>query len=253
MTIKRTTTLIAEDEPLASEGLAEWVRELPELELVGVRADGPGTLQALRELAPELVLMDIHMPGMNGLQVLRALAGDPGHPPPTVIFTTAYDEHAVAAFELHAVDYLLKPFSQERFVEAVRHALQGVGARDAALPALAAASHAEVEPLTRVLVRDGGKIFPLMVDAIECLRSDTKYTAIVSRGRSHLVRLPLSAFEKRLDASRFLKINRACIVNLDFVMAMVPGENSQLEVQLKDGTRVTASREVSRQLRADSL
>ena len=245
MTIKRTTTLIAEDEPLASEGLAEWVRELPELELVGVRADGPGTLQALRELAPELVLMDIHMPGMNGLQVLRALAGDPGHPPPTVIFTTAYDEHAV--------DYLLKPFSQERFVEAVRHALQGVGARDAALPALAAASHAEVEPLTRVLVRDGGKIFPLMVDAIECLRSDTKYTAIVSRGRSHLVRLPLSAFEKRLDASRFLKINRACIVNLDFVVAMVPGENSQLEVQLKDGTRVTASREVSRQLRADSL
>jgi two-component system LytT family response regulator len=104
-----------------------------------------------------------------------------------------------------------------------------------------------------VLVRDGGKIFPLLVDAIECLRSDTKYTAIVSRGRSHLVRLPLSAFEKRLSPSRFLKINRACIVNLDFVVAMVPGENSQLEVQMKDGTRVTASREVSRQLRADSL
>jgi len=135
----------------------------------------------------------------------------------------------------------------------VRHALQSVGARDAALPALAAASQAEAEPLTRVLVRDGGKIFPLMVDAIECLRSDTKYTAIVSQGRSHLVRLPLSAFEKRLDPGRFLKINRACIVNLDFVVAMVPGENSQLEVQLKDGTRVTASREVSRQLRADSL
>jgi len=251
--MKRTTTLIAEDEPLASEGLADWVRQLPELELVGVRADGPGTLHALRELAPELVLIDIHMPGMNGLQVLRALAGDPGHPPPTVIFTTAYDEHAVAAFELHAVDYLLKPFSQERFVEAVRHALQSVGARDAALPALAAAAQADIEPLTRVLVRDGGKIFPLMVDAITCLRSDTKYTAIVSQGRSHLVRLPLSAFEKRLDPGRFLKINRACIVNLDFVVAMVPGENSQLEVQLKDGTRVTASREVSRQLRADSL
>ena len=103
------------------------------------------------------------------------------------------------------------------------------------------------------LVRDGGKIFPLMVEAIECLRSDTKYTAIVSKGRSHLVRLPLSAFEKRLDPGRFLKVNRACIVNLDFVVAMVPGENSQLEVQMKDGTRVTASREVSRQLRADSL
>ena len=126
--------------------------------------------------------MDIHMPGMSGLQVLRALAGEPDREPPAVIFTTAYDEHAVEAFELHAVDYLLKPFSQERFVEAVQHALQSVAARDAALPALAAASQAEAEPLTRVLVRDGGKIFPLLVDAIECLRSDTKYTAIVSKG-----------------------------------------------------------------------
>jgi two-component system LytT family response regulator len=252
--MKRTTTLIAEDEPLASEGLAEWVRQMPELELVGVRADGPGTLHALRTLQPELVLMDIHMPGMSGLQVLRALAGEPDREPPAVIFTTAYDEHAVEAFELHAVDYLLKPFSQERFVEAVQHALQGVAARDAALPALVAASQpADAELLTRVLVRDGGKIYPLLVDAIECLRSDTKYTAIVSKGKSHLVRLPLSAFEKRLDPGRFLKINRACIVNLDFVVAMVPGENSQLEVQLQDGTRVTASREVSRQLRADSL
>ena len=251
--MKRYTTLIAEDEPLASEGLAEWVRELPELELIGIRADGPGTLHALRELEPELVLMDIHMPGMSGLQVLRALAGEPGRTEPAVIFTTAYDEHAVAAFELHAVDYLLKPFSKERFVEAVRHALQSVGAHGEALPALAAAAGGEAEPLTRVLVRDAGKIFPLLVDAIECLRSDTKYTAIVSRGRSHLVRLPLAAFEKRLSPDRFLKINRGCIVNLDFVVAMVPGENSQLEVQMKDGTRFTASREVSRQLRADSL
>ena len=125
--------------------------------------------------------------------------------------------------------------------------------RDRALPALAAAAHGEVEPLTRVLVRDAGKIFPLLVEAIECLRSDTKYTAIVSQGRSYLVRLPLAAFEKRLSPDRFLKINRGCIVNLDFVVAMVPADNSQLKVQMKDGTCFTASREVSRQLRADSL
>src|SRR5687768_2456190 len=251
--MKRYTILIAEDEPLASEGLAGWVRELPELELIGIRADGPSTLHALRELEPELVLMDIQMPGMSGLQVLRALAGESGRTEPAVIFTTAYDEHAIAAFELHAVDYLLKPFSQERFIEAVRHALQTVGTQGAALPALAAAAQDEVEPLTRVLVRDAGKIFPLLVEAIECLRSDTKYTAIVSRGRSYLVRLPLAAFEKRLSPDRFLKINRGCIVNLDFVVAMVPADNSQLDVQMKDGTCFTASREVSRQLRADSL
>jgi len=103
------------------------------------------------------------------------------------------------------------------------------------------------------LVRDGGKIYPLLVEAIECLRSDTKYTALVSQGHSYLVRVPLSTFEKRLNPSRFLKVNRGCIVNLDFVVAMVPDDSSQLSIQLQDGTRVTASREVSRQLRADSL
>ena len=253
MTMKRTTTLIAEDEPLASEGLAEWVRELPELELVGVRADGPGTLQALRELAPELVLMDIHMPGMNGLQVLRALAGDPGHPPPTVIFTTAYDEHAVAAFELHAVDYLLKPLDRDRFEEAIRHALSGDAREERTLSALEGARSVDAAPLTRLLVRDQGKIVPVLVDEIEHLRADTKYTAVATRGRTYLVRLPITSFDERLDRQRFLKVNRSCIVNLDFVESMTPDESSQLVLRLRDGSKVTASREVSKQLRADSL
>ena len=251
--MNRLKTLIAEDEPLAQEGLAGWVRQLPELELVGVCADGPAALQAIRELEPNLVLMDIQMPGLTGLQVLRALAADPAPTEPAVIFTTAYDEHAVTAFELHAVDYLLKPFAQERFNDAVRHALQSGAFSERALPALSEAMQADSEPLTRVLVRDQGKIFPLKVEAIECLRSDTKYTALVSEGHSYLVRVPISAFEKRLNPQRFLKINRGCIVNLDFVVAMVPDDSSQLSIQLRDGTRVTASREVSRQLRADSL
>jgi two-component system LytT family response regulator len=252
--MNRHRTLIAEDEPLAREGLADWVRQRPELELVGTCADGSEALQAIRALAPELVLMDIQMPGLTGLQVLRALANDPpAQALPAVIFTTAYDEHAVAAFELHAVDYLLKPFSQERFEEAVRHALQVGAAGERTLPALEAASAREAEPLTRLLVRDQGKIFPLLVDAIEYLRSDTKYTAIVSKGRHYLVRLPLAEFERRLSPQRFLRISRSCIVNLDYVVAMVPNDNSQLAVQLQDGTRVVASREVSRQLRADLL
>jgi len=252
--MKRTTTLIAEDEPLASEGLADWVRQLPELELVGIRADGPAALQAIRELEPGLVLMDIQMPGMTGLQVLRSLAADRSQPLPAVIFTTAFDEHALTAFELHAVDYLLKPFAHERFVEAVEHALAAGRTGEHVLPALeAAALPVGTEPLTRVLVRDQGKIFPLHVDAIEHMRSDTKYTALVSRGKTFLVRVPIASFERRLDPSRFLKVNRACIVNLDFVEAMAPDESSQFVVQMRDGTRVTASREVSRQLRADSL
>ena len=111
MTTMRHKTLIAEDEPLARDALAAWVNEMPMLELVGCHGDGVSALAAIRELAPALVLMDIHMPGMSGLDVLRALAADaaPG-PGPAVILTTAYDQHAITAFELHAVDYLLKPF-----------------------------------------------------------------------------------------------------------------------------------------------
>jgi len=251
--MNRHKTVIAEDEPLAREGLAAWVRQMPQLDLVAECADGAAALAAIREQQPALVLMDIQMPGMTGLQVMRAIAAQKLQPAPAVIFTTAFDEHALTAFELHAVDYLLKPFAHERFVEAVEHALAPDSDSEQALPALEAAAQADLGPQSRVLVRDQGKIFPLHVDAIEHLRSDTKYTAITSKGKSYLVRVPITSFEKRLDASRFLKVNRSCIVNLDFVDAMTPDESSQFVVQMRDGTRVTASREVSKQLRADSI
>jgi two-component system LytT family response regulator len=245
-------TLIAEDEPLASEALADWVRELPQLELVACCADGDSALAQIRALQPELVLMDIQMPGLTGLQVLRALGEAGLERRPAVIFTTAYDEHALTAFELHAVDYLLKPFAQERFVEAVEHALANLGTP---LPtqALEGSLLQPEAPLSRILVRDQGKIFPLNVEAIEYLRSDTKYTAIASRGRQFLVRLPITSFEQRLDPARFLKLQRSCIVNLDFVEAMTPDDSSQLVVQMQDGTRFTASREVSKKLREQSI
>jgi len=249
--MNRVRTLIAEDEALSREGLADRVRQMPALELVASVADGTRALAAIRDLQPALVLMDIQMPGLTGLQVMRELAAG-AQPMPAVIFTTAYDAHAVTAFELHAVDYLLKPYSQQRFDEAVQHALAGAGAPP--LAALeAAADGGEGSPLTRIIVRDQGRLFPILVDHIEHLRSDTKYTAIASRGRSYLVRLPIASFERRLDPARFLKISRSCIVNLDFVESMTPDESSQFVVLLRDGTRVTASREVSKQLRADSV
>ncbi|MEH0168325.1 LytR/AlgR family response regulator transcription factor [Paucibacter sp. JuS9] len=259
MSNTKITTLIAEDEPLAAESLAEWIKELPQLELLGIAPNGPAALEAIRAKQPGLVFMDINMPGMTGLQVLRALAESEAAglgQVPAVIFTTAYDEHALAAFELHAADYLLKPFSQERFNEAVEHALQRLQSSSALSEALSQASHASempVEPLQRILVRDQGKIFPINVEAIEYLRSDTKYTAVASRGKQYLVRLPITAFEQRLDTQRFLKLQRSCIVNLDFVESMTPDDNSQLVVQMQDGSRFTASREVSKKLREQSI
>ena len=244
-----TKVLIAEDEPLAAEALADWVKAMPQLELVARCADGDSALKEIRRLKPQLVLMDIQMPGLTGLQVAQALAAE--RPRPAVIFTTAYDEHAVTAFELHAVDYLLKPFSRERFIEAIDRALRAdAGSLDAALEALRQPAAA---PLARVLVQDQGKIFPLQVEAIEYLRSDNKYTALVSRGRSFLVRVPIASFEQRLDPARFVRVQRACIVNLDFVEAMTPDEQSRLVVKMRDGAHITASREMSKKLREQSL
>jgi len=249
----RHRTLIVEDEPLASEALSAWVNDMPMLELVGCRGDGVSALKAIRELAPALVLMDIHMPAMSGLEVMRAIAADAAIARPAVIFTTAYDQHAITAFELHAVDYLLKPLDRERFEEAIRHALSGEAREDRALSALEGARSSEPAPLTRLLVRDQGKIVPVLVEDIEHLRADTKYTAVAARGHTYLVRLPITSFDERLDRRRFLKVNRSCIVNLDFVESMTPDEGSQLVLRLRDGSKVTASREVSKQLRADSL
>ena len=247
-----TRVLIAEDEPLAAEALADWVAQIPSLQLVATCADGAGALAQIRALQPDLVLMDIQMPVLTGLQVLRALADDPHQP--AVIFTTAYDEHALTAFELHAVDYLLKPFSHDRFVEAINHVQRDARAAGAALAgAVDALQASDGAPLTRVLVRDQGRIFPINVDAIEHLRSDTKYTALAVKGKSYLVRLPIVTFEQKLDPGKFVKLHRSCIVNLDFVESLTPDENSQLVARMTDGTLITANRDVSRKLREQSI
>jgi two-component system, LytTR family, response regulator len=181
--------------------------------------------------------------------VLQALAGDAHQP--SVIFTTAYDEHALTAFELHAVDYLLKPFTHERFVEAIQHVQRD--ARTSLAGAVEALQAPDGAPLARVLVRDQGRIFPINVDTIEHLRSDTKYTALAVKGRSYLVRLPIVTFEQKLDPARFVKLHRSCIVNLDFVESLTPDENSQLVARMTDGTLITANRDVSRKLREQSI
>lgn len=244
------TVLICEDEPLARETLRGFVAAWPELELLGEAADGATALAMIRALAPQIVLMDIQMPEMTGLDVLRQLDRMP-----QVVFTTAWDHHAVTAFELNAVDYLLKPFSQERFDLAMRRLLDEASAADDALARSAAegALAMPTQPLSRILVRDRGRIFPLDLAQIEYLKSDTKYTLIVSAGRSFLVRVPLAELEQRLPAERFLRIHRSAMVNLDFVVAMVPDEQSQLEVEMRDGTRLTANREASRKLRDWSI
>ncbi len=239
--------LICDDEPLARETLRDFVTDEPGLLLVGEASDGLQALKLAQALAPELVFMDIQMPELTGLEVVRRL-----DPLPPVIFTTAYDQHAVTAFELNAVDYLLKPFSRERFQAAVRRVMEAPAAlpREAAEAALGVPATA---PLQRILVRDRGQIFPLALAEIEYLKSDSKYTVLAARGGSFYVRVPLSDLEPRLDPTRFLRVHRNAIVNLDHVVSMKPDEQSQLEILMRDGSTLLANREASRRLRDMSI
>ena len=241
------TVFIAEDEPLAREVLRDAIYGHAGLRLVGEAADGAAALAQINALRPDVVFMDIQMPEMTGLDVLKRLTCTPH-----IVFTTAYDQYAVTAFELNAVDYLLKPFTRARFDAAVARVLDlepAQPAREAMGEALAQAVQRTPGRLERILVRDRGRIFPLSLNEIEYMKADSKYTAIAARGQTFLVRIGISELEAQLDPARFIRIHRSALVNLDFVDSMKADEQSQLLIQMRDGTSLTASREASKVLR----
>jgi two-component system LytT family response regulator len=243
----KKTVFIAEDEPLARETLREAVLERTELALVGEAADGAQALARINALAPDVVFMDIQMPELTGLEVLKGLTCAP-----QIVFTTAYDQYAVVAFELNAVDYLLKPFTRERFDAAVERLLAAPGQSgqaQALSQALGQAGQRAPQLLDRILVRDQGRIFPLAAAEIEYLKADSKYTAINARGRTFLVRIGISELEARLDPGRFIRIHRSALVNLDFVESMKADDQSQLQLLMRDGACLVANREASKMLR----
>jgi len=238
------TAFFAEDEPLARDVLRDAIYAHPALRLVGEAADGASALVQITRLKPEVVFMDIQMPEMTGLEVLRRLDYLP-----RIVFTTAYDQYAVTAFELNAVDYLLKPFTQARFTAAVARLLEGpVQERETLGQALAQAGAAPAR-LERILVRDRGRIFPLAADEIEYMKADSKYTVIAARGQSFLVRIGISELEAQLDPARFVRIHRSALVNLDFVESMRADDQSQLQIHMRDGTVLGANRDASKVLR----
>ncbi|MFZ6871521.1 LytR/AlgR family response regulator transcription factor [Undibacterium sp. Di27W] len=245
---KIKTAFIAEDEPLAREVLRDAVSDRPELSLIGEAADGVTALTQINLLKPDVVFMDIQMPEMTGLEVLRRLSHLP-----EIVFTTAYDQYAVTAFELHAVDYLLKPFTRERFDAAVDRLLDAPPSMQAMEHALNLAAGRDSGRLERILVRDRGHIFPVNVNDIAYLKADAKYTAIIVGDRTHLVRLGITELETRLDPARFIRIHRSLLVNLDFVVSMKADEQSQLRLHMRDGSELLANREASRMLRDMSI
>jgi two-component system, LytTR family, response regulator len=244
--------LVIEDEPLARRQLRELATGVPWLSCVGEVGDGAAAVRAIDELRPDLVFLDIRMPELSGLEVLERTEHEPA-----VIFTTAFDQYAVAAFELGALDYLLKPFGRERFLAAVERARRTLGAArpdegdsdSSTLARARAALGTSAGPAERIFVRDHGRIVPIPVRDIERLEAEDDYVAVHARGRRFLVYLPLGEFERRLDPERFLRVHRSHVVNLDFVTALVPFDAARLQVEMRDGTKLMASRARSRELR----
>jgi two-component system LytT family response regulator len=241
--------LIADDEPPARQQLLDLLADVPWVTCVGEAADGGAAAAAVDRLRPDVLFLDIEMPVLSGLAVLERVRHRPA-----VVFTTAYDRYAVAAFELAALDYLLKPFGRERLQAALERARRAVAERNA-LSALERAREAGSNgaPPRRFFVRDGGRIVPIAVRDIQRLEARDDYVEVIAGGPSYLVHLPLAEFERRLDPSRFVRIHRSRIVNLDLVTGFTPYDATRLQVEMKDGTRLLASRMRSRSLRERSL
>jgi len=244
----KTRAVIVEDEPIARAQLGDLVGEIGWIDCVGEAADGLSAVALIDDLKPDLVFLDIEMPELSGLDVLSRIRHDPA-----IVFTTAYDKFAVAAFELEAIDYLLKPFGRDRLHAALERVKRALG-DESDVPVARRAREAMDQmsgtgPLTRIFVRDRGRILPVAATEIERLEADDDYVAVISRGRRFLVYLGMHEFEARLDPERFIRVHRSHIVNMDFVAAMVPFDATRLQIDMRDGTKIIASRTRSRELR----
>jgi two-component system LytT family response regulator len=240
----KVTTFVVDDEPIARAGLRAMLRAFDWIEVIGEGADGQSAVAAIHALRPELVFLDVQMPGLIGTDVLRQLER-----PPFVIFTTAYSEHAVNAFELGAVDYLLKPFGPARLAAAMERIRSALG-EPATVDAFERLSGAlGGEPISRLFVRLGGALVPLPVERVSWFEADGDYVVAHEGGARHVLHLSLSRLDARLDPRRFTRVHRAHIVNLDHVRAFKRDAQGNLEAELLDGARVPVSRTRAQELR----
>ena len=240
----KVRTLIVDDEPLARGRLHQLLADQPEIELVGQCADGRQAVQTIQQQSPDLIFLDIQMPELDGFGVLEALSAEPM---PVIVFVTAHDKFALRAFEVHAVDYLLKPFDRERFQAALEHALERVRlredpARSAGQSAVLSQVQAQGKPAERLAVKSGGRFILLKVADINYVEAAHNYVELHQDKQSHLLRETISALERRLPPEKFVRISRSVIVNIDRITVLEPLFHGEYVVTLHNGTRLTLSR-----------
>jgi two-component system, LytTR family, response regulator len=238
--------VIVDDEPLARQKLRRLFEGDPGFEVVGEAGDGEGAIRVITATRPTLVCLDIRLPGLSGLDVLRKIEPRP----PAVIFTTAFDQYAISAFELAAVDYLLKPFSRDRFLAAVARARVWIAAAHGEPAAERLREVTNPGYLTRLFVRDRGVVRPLRTSAVQHLESNDDYVTVHAAGGERFdMEITMAALEGRLDPAAFLRIHRRFIINMDHVTSIAPIDGSRFEVKMRDGTALVVSRQRSRILR----
>ena len=230
--------LIVDDEAPARALLREYLAAAPGLEVVGECADGLAAVEAVGRLDPDLVVLDVQMPGLDGFEVLELLERQPA-----IVFITAYDEYAVRAFEVGAVDYLLKPFSEERLTEALtRAAARRASGQIEPLAALAAAARRERRPLGRVLVREGAQVHVIPAERIDYVEAQGDYVRFAVGEKTFAKQEPLSELEALLDPARFVRIHRSYLLNLERLARLeLYAKDSRVAV-LANGARLPVSR-----------
>jgi len=235
--------LIVDDEPLIRSGIRHGLARVAGIEIAGECGNGREAVERILAERPDLVLLDVQMPGMSGLEVVRRIGPERM---PLVIFVTAYDEYAVKAFELNAVDYLLKPFDEERLERAVLRARERLQVRDDAalrrqFEALLEASRAALPP--RIVVKNGDRHEFVAVESIEWVEAANNYVLLHCGGKTHVLNETLTAMEGRLDPNRFLRVHRGRIVNTARIVAVHSIVGGVFELEMKGGVRLTTGRQ----------
>ncbi len=233
----RIRAIIVDDEDLARAVLRELIASQPDLEIIAECANGFEAVKAVNESKPDLVFLDIQMPKLDGFEVLELIGSEVA-----VIFVTAYDQYALRAFEVHAVDYLLKPFGADRFEAALTRARQRMHEHQRVPADLATAARAPGQHADRIVLRDGSDVHIIPVSKLDYAEAQDDYVALASEGKKRLKQQTISSLEQSLDPVRFLRIHRSYILNLDRLKKLEPyGKDTHIAI-LADGTRLPVSR-----------
>ena len=240
----RIRALIVDDEPLARRRLRSLLRNEPDIDLAGECGDGRRAVAAILDKKPDLVFLDVQMPELDGFAVLDAVGAEKL---PAIVFVTAYDEHALRAFEVHALDYLLKPFDRERFRKTLERVRVEIGAQRSSpanrqLLDLLAELRSSARTQQRLMIRTAGRILFLGVNEIDWIEAEGNYVRLHVGKESHLMRETMNATEQRLDPLKFQRIHRSAIVNVERVRELQPWIRGDSVVILRDNTRLTLSR-----------